>query len=86
MPHCIAIRNNTYTFLNFNQSKSEDFGEMKHVRLKPKWITLQNQASGFAVKLTNGYYFNGIHVWKDSNGTIDKKYEACRANYVLLYL
>ena len=28
MPHCIALRNNSYTFLNFDQSKSKDFGEI----------------------------------------------------------
>ena len=39
-----------------------------------KWCTYQSPTSGFAIKLSNGDYFNKIHVWYDFVKQFQTKY------------
>ena len=39
-----------------------------------KWCTYQSPSSGFAVKFSNGDYFNKIHVWYDFVKQFQTKY------------
>jgi len=72
--HYSALRSCMYEFFNNNNSNSH---EIKNVNLKVKWITYQSPTAGFAVKLDDGTYFSGIHMWYDFVKLIRNKFPDC---------
>lgn len=77
-PHYSDLRKSMYEFLNSKPTDNKSFGCIMNVDLKPKWVTYQSPTSGFAVKLSSGEYFNGIHSWDDFAKHILNKFPNCR--------
>ena len=74
--HYSALRSCMYEF--FNNKNDDNATDIKnHVNLKVKWITYQSPTAGFAVKLDDGTYFSGIHMWYDFVKFIRNKFPDC---------
>ena len=67
----ILVLNGIFQAFNANSN------EIKNVNLKVKWITYQSPTAGFAVKLDDGTYFSGIHMWYDFVKLIRNKFPVC---------
>ena len=75
--HYSALRSCMYEFFNNKNDLNANSNEIKNVNLKVKWITYQSPTAGFAVKLDDGTYFSGIHMWYDFVKLIRNKFPDC---------
>ena len=74
--HYSALRSSMYDFFN-NKNDDNAIDIKNHVNLKVKWITYQSPTAGFAVKLDDGTYISGIHMWYDFVKFIRSKFPNC---------